>query len=206
MAIRRIPLFPLQLVLLPGKILPLHIFEPRYKLMIRHVIDHSEPFGVVLALNNGVAAVGCTAMVTGIRKTYDDGRMDIETVGETAFHIEELHNGKPYLEGSVKMLADDLTPGPSVVTVELRTLFAQCHLLMHGSSPSPVEEALGASLAYLLAGELPLDLAAVQELLEMRSEAERQSKLIERLNQLLPILARTREMRLRATGNGHGLN
>lgn len=206
MAIRRIPLFPLELVLLPGNILPLHIFEPRYKLMIRRVMDHSEPFGVVLATESGIAAVGCTAIVAHIHKTYEDGRMDIETVGESACRVTELHDDKAYLEATVEILADDLTPGLPATAEELRTVFGQCHLLMHGSSPSPIEDVPGASLVYRLAAELPLDPTVLQELLEMRSEAQRQSKLVERLNQLLPTLARTREIRSRASGNGHGLN
>jgi Lon protease-like protein len=174
--------------------------------MIQRVVDHSEPFGVVLATENGIAAVGCTAVLARIHKTYDDGRMDIETVGESAYRITELHDGKPYLEATVEILDDDWTPPPSSVTEELRAVFAQCHLLLHGSSPSPIEDVPGASLAYRLAGELPLDIAAVQDLLELRSESQRQSKLIERLNELLPVLARTREIRSRARGNGHGLN
>jgi len=206
MPIRRIPLFPLELVLLPGNILPLHIFEPRYKLMIQHVVDRSEPFGVVLAIENGIAAVGCTAIVARIHKTYEDGRMDIETLGEAAYRIAELHESQPYLEATVEMLADDLIPVPLAVTEELRTAFAQCHLLIHGSSPSPIDDVPGGSLAYRLAGELPLDLTVVQHLLELRSEFERQRNLIERLNQLLPMLARTREIRSRAGSNGHGLN
>jgi ATP-dependent Lon protease len=193
-------------VLLPGNILPLHIFEPRYKLMIRHVIDESRPFGVVLALDNGIATIGCTAIVARVFKTYEDGRMDIETLGESAYRINEVHQEKPHLEATVELLSDDPTPAPPAVTEELRTVFAQCHLLMHDSPPSPVEDVPGASLAYRLACEVPLGLTIVQELLEMRSEFQRQSKLIERLNQLLPDLSRTRHMRSRAQGNGHGLN
>ena len=77
----RIPLFPLNLVLLPGNKLPLHIFEPRYKKMIRDSMDNRTPFGIVQAKEDGFSRVGCTAEVIHLLQTYDDGRMDIETVG-----------------------------------------------------------------------------------------------------------------------------
>src|SRR5215469_1629916 len=70
MTTQHIPLFPLNVVLLPGMSLPLHIFEPRYKRMIKTVIDDESPFGVVLARETGMATVGCTAMVRRVVRTY----------------------------------------------------------------------------------------------------------------------------------------
>ena len=63
MAMLRIPIFPLNLVLFPGNSLPLHIFEPRYKTMIRDSMDNRTPFGIVLATENGLARIGCTLHV-----------------------------------------------------------------------------------------------------------------------------------------------
>src|SRR5258708_6089435 len=85
MTTEHIPLFPLAVVLLPGMTLPLHIFEPRYKRMMKTVIDEETPFGVVLARENGIATVGCTATVRNVARTYPDGRMDIVTSGESAY-------------------------------------------------------------------------------------------------------------------------
>ena len=81
----RIPLFPLDAVLYPGATLPLHIFEPRYKLMIRHCLRDNCEFGVILAGEKGVATVGCTAAITRKMKDYPDGRMDILTQGRAVF-------------------------------------------------------------------------------------------------------------------------
>jgi Lon protease-like protein len=76
----RIPLFPLEAVLLPLMPLPLHIFEPRYKLMIRNCLDNQEKFGVILAKEKGIVSVGCTARIVELVRTYPDGRMDIRSV------------------------------------------------------------------------------------------------------------------------------
>jgi ATP-dependent Lon protease len=73
----RIPLFPLNVVLLPGGDLPLHIFEPRYRRMIHQCIENETEFGMLLSLPKGVVRVGCTAEIVDVAKRYDDGRMDI---------------------------------------------------------------------------------------------------------------------------------
>ena len=72
-----LPLFPLEVVLLPGTPLPLHIFEPRYKEMIGECRANSAPFGVVRALEDGIADIGCTAEIVTVTKEYPDGRLDL---------------------------------------------------------------------------------------------------------------------------------
>src|SRR5690242_17414762 len=94
----RIPLFPLNVVLLPGADLPLHIFEPRYRQMIRHCVKEKSEFGILLALSKGIVRVGCTAEVVDVVKRYNDGRMDILTVGRSPFRIVELINAERYAE------------------------------------------------------------------------------------------------------------
>ncbi len=71
-----LPLFPLDVVLLPGAPLPLHIFEPRYKEMISECLDQKRPFGVVRVKEEGVAEIGCTAEIISVAKKYPDGRME----------------------------------------------------------------------------------------------------------------------------------
>ena len=102
----RIALFPLNVVLYPGATLPLHIFEPRYKLMINHCIAHNREFGVILAGDKGVATIGCTAAITQKLKDYDDGRMDILTQGRTIFRALNLLHEKDYHEALVEFLTD----------------------------------------------------------------------------------------------------
>ena len=207
MTTERIPLFPLTVVLLPGMTLPLHIFEQRYKRMMKTVIDEEIPFGVVLARENGIATVGCTALVRRLARTYPDGRMDLITLGESAYRVRAVHKDKEYLEATVDMMPEDLQPGPSATAEELITLFTDCHLLLHGSPPGEVniDDQADGLLAYRIASELPLELETLQELLEMRVEAERRLKLINRLNQLLPQLIQIQQIRSKSAMS-HGPN
>jgi ATP-dependent Lon protease len=107
----RIPLFPLNVVLLPGADIPLHIFEPRYRLMVRHCIEDKTEFGMLLSLPKGIVRVGCTAEILEVVKRYDDGRLDILAVGRMPFRIVDLLNPEAFgeealLEGQVDYLDD----------------------------------------------------------------------------------------------------
>ena len=104
-------------------------------------------------------------------------------------------------------MPEDLQPGPSATAEELITLFTDCHLLLHGSPPGEVniDDHADGLLAYRIASELPLELETLQELLEMRVEAERRLKLISRLNQLLPQLIQIQQIRSKSA-TSHGPN
>ena len=89
-----LPLFELPVVLLPGELMPLHIFEERYKRMIGHCLETEEPFGIVLRDDDGSARrIGCTARVTEVLERFDDGRMDIVVTGEEPFRVLERFDG-----------------------------------------------------------------------------------------------------------------
>ena len=101
-----LPLFPLEVVLLPGTPLPLHIFEPRYKEMIRECIGNEAPFGVVRALEEGIADIGCTAEIVSVTKEYPDGRMDLIAEGRKRFEVVELNEERPFLQAEVLLVPD----------------------------------------------------------------------------------------------------
>lgn len=113
-----LPLFPLNTVLFPGMPLHLHIFEPRYKLMIRECLEESKPFGVVLIKQGHEVGDSATIYETGTRahitnvRHLDNGEMDITSLGSTRFRVENTHNEKPYLTGIVHdfPLQDTLNP------------------------------------------------------------------------------------------------
>src|SRR6266481_4942411 len=96
-----LPLFPLEVVLLPGATLPLHIFEERYKLMIGEALEGRSEFGIVLAKGRSLANLGCSAEVEKVVKRYEDGRLDILTAGRRRFEILFLDDQKPYLQAAV---------------------------------------------------------------------------------------------------------
>ena len=105
-----LPLFPLQVVLLPGSQLPLHIFEDRYKEMIGEVLRDKLEFGVVLASEKGIVNTGCTATVDRVLKEYPDGRLDILTRGRRRFEVLLLNDERSFLRGAVEFFDDDAEP------------------------------------------------------------------------------------------------
>jgi Lon protease-like protein len=202
----RIPLFPLNVVLLPGADLPLHIFEPRYGQMVKHCLQEKSAFGMLLSLPKGIARVGCTAEILGVAKCYEDGRMDILTAGRTPFRVVELFTEDPLLEGHVDYLEDRDAPASPRVQRELVELFEACHTMIFDDYPKNLEGAPPEELSYLVAAALPMELLWKQQILELRSEADRQERLVAYLREWAPHLQESEAVRQRAGGNGHGLN
>ncbi|MGO9639797.1 MAG: LON peptidase substrate-binding domain-containing protein [Candidatus Acidiferrales bacterium] len=200
----RIPIFSLEVVLLPGAALPLHIFEPRYKLMIQHCIENSAVFGVVFEHEGEAARVGCTAAIAEVVKTYEDGRSDIVTVGQRVFGVVEMFDDQPYPEATVQYLSDELRAPSPESKERLWNLCVACHKLLRDSKPDKFDPETADSLAYYVARVLPLDVELRQELLEMRSEPARQARLADYIEQWMPRIARVERIRAKAPGNGHG--
>lgn len=100
-------LFPLDLVLLPGSLLPLHIFEPRYREMTAECIAEKKPFGIVRSKDENTADIGCTAEILTVAKQYPDGRSDIVTRGGRRFEILQLNQERPFLQAEVFFLEDE---------------------------------------------------------------------------------------------------
>lgn len=202
----RIPLFPLDVVLLPGMALPLHIFEPRYRLMIARCLDEKIEFGMVLAANNNVATMGCTAEIIRKIRDYPDGRLDITAEGRAVFRLAELLDEKEYYEGLVEYVADEESSLDPSKRTRLVTTFEQCHEFLFGQPwmQGPSEDE--ATLAYRMAALLPVELEKRQALLEIRSESRRREMVDEWIQALLPKLSDRERARKRAGGNGHALN
>ena len=202
----RIPLFPLNVVLLPGAELPLHIFEPRYRTMVKDCLEEKSEFGMLLSMPKGLARVGCTAEIRAVVNRYGDGRMDILTVGRAPFRVLDLFQDNPLLEGQVDYLEDRETATNPRIQRELVELFEACHTLIFDDYPKNLQGAAPEELSYLVAATLPMELLWKQQILELRSEADRQERLVTYLREWAPHLQKRGVMRQRAGGNGHGLN
>jgi ATP-dependent Lon protease len=200
----RIPLFPLSLVLFPGQAVPLHIFEPRYRVMTKQCIETRSAFGIVFVHAGNIAQTGCSALIVKTLKEYDDGRADILTVGQKVFHLIRTHNDQAYFEADIEFLEEDFAGIDAGVSEQLEKLYEKCHAALYDEEPRHFEAEGGSSLAYHIASELPLDVAFRQILLELRSEAERQRRLAERLTEWYPQLQKRDRVRGKAAGNGHG--
>ena len=197
------PLFPLQAVLLPGAELPLHIFEERYKTMIREVLQERIEFGVVLATEKGLLNTGCTATIDKLLREYPDGRMDILTTGRRRFEIVRLNEDRTYLQGSVEFFDDDENSPPSPETRQ--QAIDSYNELQSWSSQSPLTpgEAGDPQLSFRLARPLT-DLGTRQALLAMRSEAERMKQLASFFPGYLIRERRVQHLKQVAPRNGHG--
>lgn len=196
-----LPLFPLSVVLFPHTRLPLHIFEERYQEMVGEAIARGTEFGVVLALERGVVNTGCTARVIEVVEKYEDGRLDIITLGQRRFEVHALDQERSFLRGNVAFFDDE----PEATAADLRRrasdAFAKAFPAGHQHAFAIDYEA--EQLSFQFAQALP-DLTAKQTLLQMRTEAERLRRLIE----LLPGVATRQEiadrMQTLAPRNGHG--
>ena len=188
-----LPIFPLELVLLPGVPLPLHIFEPRYKEMIAECLEEKKPFGVVRASSDGVAEIGCTAEIFSITKKYDDGRMDILTRGVERFEVIEVNQDRSFLRAEIALVEDEPENPPTEMVTQAVRLHAEIAKLA-GVEPSGPDEHAG-NLSFLLAGSLPLDLDFKQTLLSTLSEAKRLQAVIHYLEAVLPGLRRAAKAR-----------
>jgi Lon protease-like protein len=161
---------------------------------------------MLLSLPNGLAHVGCTAEILDVVKSYDDGRMDILTVGRAPFRVLDLFQGQPLLAGRVDYLEDRESLCSPRVQRELVELYEACHTLIFDDYPKNLENAPPDELSYLVAGTLPMDLMWKQHILELRSEPDRQERLLAYLREWAPHLQKSEVLRRRAGGNGHGLN
>ncbi len=204
-----IPLFPLEVVLFPGQRLPLHIFEERYKTMIRECLEEGGPreFGVVLAKENAIVNVGCTAEVVAVTRRYDDGRLDIVTAGRRRFEVLFVDESKEYLRAAAQFFQDqdEDRAVPEALSTQVTDLHRQVlQLIPQEAEEGEKSEAKGKSpLSFQIAAPLPLDLDFKQMLLTLRSETERLERVGEYLRRLLPRLRLASHARAKAGGNGH---
>lgn len=209
MARELLPLFPLNAVLFPRTHLPLHIFEDRYKVMIGEAVRDGAEFGIVLATEHGLVNTGCSAMVSSVIKKYDDGRMDILTVGRRRFEIYLLNEEKDYLRGAVEFFDDDGEP-PLVQNTYLeqavRGYYACRNLGGESAVPErdlPEPDLNDPQLSFQLAQAVP-DLNLRQSLLAMRSEADRLKHLAQFFPPYLSKEQQIQHFRKIIPTNGHG--
>lgn len=183
--------------------LPLHIFEPRYKLMIGHCREQQQEFGVVLARKRGPAELGCSAEILKVIKEYPDGRLDILTVGQNRFRLLQVFEDLPYLQGRVEFLFEESVEEEAPAPVRLSEFFEESFLLA-GNAADPPQPQGGMPWSFHIAMLLPLPLETKQTLLELESEAERQRRLETYLEEWLPQARRAAQLKEKAGSNGHG--
>jgi Lon protease-like protein len=197
-----LPIFELPVVLLPGELLPLHIFEERYKRMIGRSLDSGEPFGVVFRDDTGGARnVGCTARVADVLERFEDGRLNIVVTGESPFRVLDRADAPEFPVGEIELIdaADEPDPDDEEAARGARAAFAE--LLDQVSEEGPSEEIVEQG-AYELAGRIELPADTKQRLLELRSEDERMRLLERALRTVADAVRRSQQIAEAAKGNG----
>ena len=177
--IERFPLFPLGLVLLPSEMVPLHIFEDRYRTMIDECLDQGSQFGIVWLSDAGLKEVGCTAEIARLIERLEDGRMNILVQGAQPFRLLRRIEDLPYPAGDIELI--DEQPGEPGVDVEGAARQRYADLVERATDSRPDERDLAELDAYGMAASIDFDAGPKQELLELRSEDERLRRLTELL-------------------------
>jgi ATP-dependent Lon protease len=198
-----LPLFPLSVVLFPRTQLPLHIFEDRYKDMIGEAIRNKSEFGIVLSSADGVASIGCTAIVDEVSQRYPDGRLDVVTVGLRRFEILELNDEKAVLRGTVEYFNDNETEaaGPDITHRALDG-YKKLHVFLRPEDASEPEWQ-DPQLSFQLAQAIP-DVEFRQQLLTSRSESERIRLLADFFPLHIAQQSHIEHIKSVAPTNGHG--
>ena len=198
-----IPLFPLNVVLMPGTSVPLHIFEERYKQMVNECLDSETEFGMVLADEDGTRGVGCTARIVELVQRFEDGRMVILVEGSRRFKLNNIMTGKPYYVGEVDYLEDGPDDDVSSLAEECVALLERVvEAATEGSVDIEIEPPYR-NLSFAIAGRIEFDLETRQQILELPTEKGRLEKVKELLTEAADRLERDRQVRKLAETNGH---
>ena len=202
-AVDEIGLFPLGIVLLPTEIVPLHIFEDRYKELIGECLELEQEFGLVYADEDGIRDTGTRASVTEVVERFDDGRLNVLVEGGERFTVTRMTRGRAFLTAEVEQLDDesDATDEDAIAraTASFRALAAAVE-----AEPAEPDET-SPRLSFELASTVELAVESKQALLELRSEPERLALLADLLDAALAGLEAARELDSRAKQNGSRL-
>jgi Lon protease-like protein len=194
-----IGLFPLPLVLVPGEQAPLHVFEPRYKELIGECLDRGRSFGLVLSDDEGMRDVGTEATVVEVLEQFDDGRLNVVVEGKNRFKLLELTEGRTYATAEVDPIEDE---ADEPTNEERERCLAAYDRVVEAAAAELDELDRGDDLSFQIVARIDLGTEVKQGLLETRSERERVLRLAELLDGAAEAVAREREVRDRASGNG----
>ena len=169
--VRDFPLFPLGLVALPGEVVPLHVFEERYKTMVARCLEDESEFGIVWMADDGLRDVGCACEITEVVDRDDEGRLNVLTRGTRPFQLLEREEHLPYPAGVVEFLTDREEAVDGSLAALARETYAELVERATDNRPEPLE--LARMSAYDMAATVDFGPEAKQGLLDMRSENAR---------------------------------
>jgi uncharacterized protein len=195
-----LPLFPLKLVAFPGEHLSLHIFEPRYKQLVNDVLETDSTFGIAVYLDK-LMSFGSEVKLMEVSKVYEDGRMDIKTIGGRVFEILSFDNpaiGKLYAGGRVVYKDDNIKVSESLYAEFLFYLKELFRLMDYAVELIPLQVN-----SFTFAHKIGLKLEEEYDLLMMDKESDRIKYIIRHLLKVIPILRDIESAKEKIKNNGH---
>ena len=206
MLTRQIALFPLQIVVFPGEKLNLHIFEPRYRQLLKDCEEEGISFGIPAYINGRIQEIGTEVQLVKIEKRYPKGEMDITTRGLGLFQIKEFHPryaDKLYAGGEISDLQWDAEEDP-IQNQTIITLVKELFQLLNITKS--IEEDPMYFRTYDIAHHLGLSIDQEYELLSTFNAIDRQAFLTQHLQTILPVVRETEKLKQKALLNGHFKN
>jgi Lon protease-like protein len=197
-----IPLFPLNVVLMPGVSLPLHIFEERYKQMVNECLELQTEFGMVLSDDGGTRDVGCTAKITEVLQRLEDGRLMIMVEGSRRFRLHETLSGRPYYVGEVEYFPEEPAEDVTALAQECMELFKRIAAAASESGEAEVEEP-SENLSFYIASRIDFELDTRQSILEGKTERARLEEIKGMLAEAAERMERERAVAEKARTNGY---
>ncbi len=200
-----IPIFPLAIVVYPGEDLNLHIFESRYKQLIKECHETSKPFGIPAVLNDNINELGTLVEILEISKTYENGDMDIKTRGQKIFRILEVVKEVPdkLYSGAIVNYPANSEHGNRLLMEKVINGIQQLHKLLKLTNEFKKPEQFW---SYDVAHHAGLTLDEEYELLCLMSELQRQEYLKRHLAKILPVVAEMELLKEKVKLNGHFKN
>ncbi len=214
-----LPIFPLAVVLVPGELLPLHIFEERYKALMRASLEGSRHFGlsyvdraeVGVDTAPAIGSIGCEAQISAV-VPVGEGRMNLLSVGTGRYVILGYEQTEPFLLARVERFNDAASESPDLprLAERVRGLFARLATAARalsneaGEIEPPDLDAGPEMVSFLVAANLAIENDAKQEMLEMTDTLHRLDLLDERLHRMVETFEYRAEMAGRSKSNGHG--
>jgi len=201
------PLFPLGVVLVPETFLPLHIFEERYKEMIGECLAENKEFGIVYFSGDKINRIGCSAQIVKLLKRYDNGEMDIITLGTNRFFIKELDETRAYFQAKIVLFDDD----PEEESEELKQLatsgiklLEELNSVTGGERDEAAfdEESDIKRVSFLVAGNDGFTPTEKQKFLEMTSTRKRLKNAVGALKKVIQRARLSQEIQEIIHGNG----
>jgi Lon protease-like protein len=198
--VRDFPLFPLALVALPHELVPLHIFEERYRVMFDELLENDGEFGIVWLTDSGTRGVGCACEIDQVLERMEDGRLNVLTRGTRPFRIVERQDDMPYPAATVEFLRDKDEVADARAAAGAREAYAELVAQATDHEPDPGE--LAGKTAYEMAATVDFGLDAKQGLLDLRSENARMRLVTRLFRAAVKRLDFVERARARARSNG----